>query len=433
MRTEKLYITNTQLAGYKSIENISANLNSGLNIIIGKNAVGKTNFVNFFHNCLNFNFTHSNNFTAFFSLNYNGIGYEFTFEKKTALQKNEDGLNSKLDMLGMKRFQPTFLATLKINDTKNKIIGNFVSKEEVQCSDLLKKQLLHDNIQLSSTLIKHGLPKNYSIIDSPLNIELLDHSISDDFINLYNSNNQSIFYKTLLFSTLTSDMLGPNYFNKKLRSESSISKFISDKKRAYKRDIFSNLEYLKDLKDLLRDYSPIEDFRFNDSFTIDLDIANEKISLRNFFLEFLIDKKWFSFDDLSDGTKRIFYIISEIFILDRNSQKESASKGDANAQNKILNVIFIEEPELGIHPHQLFRLMKFLKEKSQTNQIIITTHSPLSLDILEKDELSSILIAEKINGVTQLKKLSEEKIVKANLYMDELNLSDFWLNSDLED
>jgi predicted ATPase len=142
----------------------------------------------------------------------------------------------------------------------------------------------------------------------------------------------------------------------------------------------------------------------------------------------MIDKKWFSFEDLSDGTKRIFYIISEIFILDRNNFKLTNDPTNNN-----LNVIFIEEPELGIHPHQLFRLMNFLKEKSRSNQIIITTHSPLSLDILEINELDSILIAEKLDGQTQLKKLSKEKIEKAKMYMNDLNLSDFWLNSDLED
>ena len=134
------------------------------------------------------------------------------------------------------------------------------------------------------------------------------------------------------------------------------------------------------MKDILKEFSPIENVRINDNFLLEIDNENEKISLKNFFLEFYIDKKWYSFDDLSDGTKRIFYIISEIFILDKRMY--------VNEEEKRLNVIFIEEPELGIHPFQLFNLMRFIKEKSRTNQIIITTHSPLSLDILEKDELT---------------------------------------------
>lgn len=429
-KVEKLFISNTSLTGYKSIENLSTTLKSGLNIIIGKNAVGKTNFLNFFHNCLNFSFSHSNNFNANFSLNYNQIDYSFTFIKKTVLQNDVEFIDDKSERFKIRRFQPNFLAKLDVIDTKNNISGNFSSEEENQCGEYFKKQLLYDGIEINSTLIKHGLPKNYSIIDSPLNIELWDSFVSDEFLNLYNAENQSVFFKTLLSATLTDNILNPDFFNKKIRSEKSIQKFISERKRDYKKDVLDSLEYLTDLKFLLKEYSPIEDFRFNDSFSIDIDLENEKISLRNFFLEFMVDKKWFSFEDLSDGTKRIFYIISEIFILDRNNFINTLNN---NSVNNNLNVIFIEEPELGIHPHQLFRLMKFLKEKSRSNQIVITTHSPLSLDILETSELDSILIAEKLDGQTQLKRLSKEKIDKAKMYMSDLNLSDFWLNSDLED
>ena len=181
---------------------------------------------------------------------------------------------------------------------------------------------------------------------------------------------------------------------------------------------------MNELRYLLREYSPIFDLRINDSFNIDIDFESHKIVLRNFFLEFFVDNKWFTFDELSDGTKRLFYIISEIFISEINVYYSEVN---------LLNIIFIEEPELGIHPHQLYQLMRFLKEKSRNNQIIITTHSPLSLDILEKNELDSIIIASKSNGQTKLKKLSKAKLEKAKLYMDDLNLSDFWLNSNLED
>ena len=77
--------------------------------------------------------------------------------------------------------------------------------------------------------------------------------------------------------------------------------------------------------------------------------------------------------------------------------------------------------------------MLFIKEKSKNSQIIVTTHSPLVLDILENEELKSIIIAEKNEGKSSFNKLSSKKLEKAELYLNELNLSDFWLNSDLED
>jgi predicted ATP-dependent endonuclease of OLD family len=54
------------------------------------------------------------------------------------------------------------------------------------------------------------------------------------------------------------------------------------------------------------------------------------------------------------------------------------------------SIILVEEPELGIHPHQFHLVMEFLKEVSTRNQVIITTHSPRDLDLVSKSELVTI-------------------------------------------
>ncbi|MBS1503358.1 MAG: AAA family ATPase, partial [Bacteroidetes bacterium] len=97
--------------------------------------------------------------------------------------------------------------------------------------------------------------------------------------------------------------------------------------------------------------------------------------------------------------------------------------------------ILIEEPELGIHPHQFNLLMDFLKTQSAHKQIIISTHSPKSLDHLEKDDLNNILIAyyDRKSG-TQIRHLSPKEIKKAKAYIKEIGfISDYWLHSDLEE
>lgn len=427
-KKNKFLISNVKLDGYKSIENVSVDLKSGLNIIIGKNAVGKTNFLNFLFYTINFNFINFNNFRSSFKLNHKKMIYNFNFSKKTSISSSTDvelknnSLKLKFDFRDNKKFQPDFTGILSYS---NKIDAEFVSEDENECLDKFTKQLLVDNILLNSIFIRHGLPKNYSIIDSPLNIELWNNNLSDEFLTLYNSENESILFKKLLFASITMDLLDEKYFNKKLRNEKSIEKFIKEKKSQYKKEILLDLDFINDLKFLLKEYSPIEDLRVNDSLNIDIDMDSNKITLRNFFLEYFVDNRWYPFDDLSDGTKRIFYIISEIFVLDNDLGSEKDIEK--------LNVVCIEEPELGIHPYQLFKLMKFLKEKSRLMQIIITTHSPLSLDILERNQLDSIIIASKNKGKTTLKNISDEKIAKANLYMEDLMLSDYWINSDLED
>jgi predicted ATPase len=96
--------------------------------------------------------------------------------------------------------------------------------------------------------------------------------------------------------------------------------------------------------------------------------------------------------------------------------------------------VLLEEPELGIHPHQFHLIMNFLKEQSETKQIIISTHSPQSLDTLSKEELDNISIAyfDSKKG-SKVKKLNTRQKNKAIKYMDEVGfLSDYWMLSDLE-
>ena len=128
-----------------------------------------------------------------------------------------------------------------------------------------------------------------------------------------------------------------------------------------------------------------------------------------------INNSWMPWSYLSDGTKRLFYLITESL---------STEEG----------LLLIEEPELGIHPHQLFTLMQFIKDQSLYKQIIISTHSPIVLDILSPDELNKINIAKLTDTGSKFLKLSELQISKAKVYMTDLgDLSHYWLHSDLED
>jgi ABC-type transport system involved in cytochrome c biogenesis ATPase subunit len=143
--------------------------------------------------------------------------------------------------------------------------------------------------------------------------------------------------------------------------------------------------------------------------------TDDKISVELIIFEFKINESWFPWSHLSDGTRRLFYVISEICCQDEG-------------------LILIEEPELGIHPHQLYKLMQFIKEQSEEKQIIIATHSPLILDTLASNELDRIIVAKAENGGSKFHKLSEEQISASRKYMSEVGeLSYYWLHSDLEE
>lgn len=98
-------------------------------------------------------------------------------------------------------------------------------------------------------------------------------------------------------------------------------------------------------------------------------------------------------------------------------------------------IIFLEEPELGIHPHQLHRLLSLIREVSSKSQIIMTTHAPQVLDMLGANELDRITVCslDPEKG-TQFHKLTEEKQEQARVYMQEVGfLSDYWRYSYLEE
>ena len=147
-------------------------------------------------------------------------------------------------------------------------------------------------------------------------------------------------------------------------------------------------------------------------------------------LEYLIGGDWLPFSALSDGTKRIFYLVGEL-VTSRMiwSGRENATDVDND------KIIFLEEPELGIHPDQLQLLLQLIREVSKEHQVIMTTHSPQTLDMLSAQELDRITICEFIPGKgTQMRKLSTAKKNKAKAYLrDSGFLSEFWRFSNLED
>ena len=179
--------------------------------------------------------------------------------------------------------------------------------------------------------------------------------------------------------------------------------------------------YLEPFNFYLPLYSPITAIRRSEYFQVYRNSMQDELIIKGLVIEYQVGDAWLSFNALSDGTKRLFYVITELL----------SPSGSALGQNKI---IFLEEPELGIHPDQLQQLLGLIREVSQKHQVIMTTHSPQVLDMLAKTELDRITICEldPVKG-TQFRKLSAAKKAKAKAYMrDDSYLSDFWRFSTLE-
>ncbi len=79
------------------------------------------------------------------------------------------------------------------------------------------------------------------------------------------------------------------------------------------------------------------------------------------------------------------------------------------------HLLLIEEPETGIHPRRLKEVIDLIRKLSTEKdiQVIVTTHSPLVVDLFE-DEPESIHIFEMKEGFTEIKNLKTDIIDPAN-------------------
>ncbi len=395
---KSLFLKSAQLSGYKSIVDVYVEFHKGLNIIIGKNAAGKTNFLKFLQKNISLEYSDLNNFVS-----------ELTFQNGKEITIRTEKLISVSESLEKPNFNSKFLSTLRIDE-------NLIQDGNERETSLVEK-LINNNIVFDCTFLCHGVPKDYFVIDKPISFKAEFKKIPDELFNIFSERNNPYFLRTILIDIAVSLFNLPSLEDNVVRD--SLNK------------VFKEIEQLKEV---LKLYSPISDIKFSEHFNIFYNEDAKSFTLNNLFMEFKIDDNWLPYSSLSDGTKRLFYIISEVYNNPLTNRIRPSSNDKYYSYSEISRIVLIEEPELGIHPHQFQKLMKFLKEESEKKQIIITTHSPQSLDSLLDKEFNRIIIAysESSKGGTKLRHLNQDEIIKANEYIKEDFLSDYWLYSDLE-
>jgi predicted ATPase len=99
--------------------------------------------------------------------------------------------------------------------------------------------------------------------------------------------------------------------------------------------------------------------------------------------------KWFNASQESDGTLRLAGIITALL------------------QRPHLSLIGIEEPELTIHPGAIRIIYDYILEASRHSQIIVTTHSPELLDLI--DDVDQIRIVTKGKDCTEISNIADDQ------------------------
>jgi predicted ATPase len=108
----------------------------------------------------------------------------------------------------------------------------------------------------------------------------------------------------------------------------------------------------------------------------------------------------------SDGSLRLFCLLTLLNL----------------PPDRLPDVMFFDEPELGLHPHAITLVAEMFKRLSKKRQIFIATQSPYMVDCFE---LENIIVASANNGETVLRNLPREKYQE--WLDDEYQLSGIWL------
>ena len=113
---------------------------------------------------------------------------------------------------------------------------------------------------------------------------------------------------------------------------------------------------------------------------------------------------YFDASSLSDGTLR-FIALATLF-LQPDEYRPS--------------VILVDEPELGLHPYAITMLASLAKQAAVKTQVILSTQSSLLLDHFTPED---VLVANRVNGGTQIERLKSEKLVD---WLTEYSLGQLW-------
>ena len=89
------------------------------------------------------------------------------------------------------------------------------------------------------------------------------------------------------------------------------------------------------------------------------------------------------------------------------------------------SVILLDEPELGLHPAAITILASLIKQVSTETQIVAATQSPIFLDHFEPED---VLVVDRVEGTTQFTRLDGERLKN---WLKDYSLGELWEKNEL--
>lgn len=144
-------------------------------------------------------------------------------------------------------------------------------------------------------------------------------------------------------------------------------------------------------------------------------------SFHDFFLEpQMLNPQWIKLQWLEKGNNE--YVFGSEHFSDGTLRFIALAALFLQPPKLLPQVIFVDEPELGLHPQAVDILASMVKKAAEYTQVIMATQSPRLLDSFEYKD---IIVAEKDRetGGTTLKRLDEDDI---KIWLEDYSISQIW-------
>ena len=118
---------------------------------------------------------------------------------------------------------------------------------------------------------------------------------------------------------------------------------------------------------------------------------------------------YFDADSLSDGTLR-FIALATLFL---------------QPEEFLPSTIVLDEPELGLHPYAITLLASLARQAAAKTQVVMATQSPTLLDHFQPEE---VLVAELVDDATQIRRLDASALAT---WLEDYSLGELWEKNEL--
>ncbi|QHQ53611.1 MULTISPECIES: AAA family ATPase [Aeromonas] len=112
----------------------------------------------------------------------------------------------------------------------------------------------------------------------------------------------------------------------------------------------------------------------------------------------------FKASELSDGTLR-FILLATVLL---------------QPEEFMPSAIIVDEPELGLHPYAINVLAELIKSASIEHQLIISTQS---VELVNQFDVEDLIVVDKQNGASTFKRLEEDQLSE---WLQDYSLGDLW-------